>query len=48
MNPIDPTGALAQLSAALTANKDMSGILDDVVQLVRDYVPGAEESSKAN
>jgi GAF domain-containing protein len=45
VNPIDPTGALAELSTALTANKDMSGILDDVVRLVRAHLPGAEESS---
>lgn len=45
MNPIDPTGALAELSTALTAKTDMAGILDEVVQLVRRYLPGAEESS---
>ena len=45
MNPIDPTGALGALSTALTSNNDMSGILDQVVQLVRGHVPGAEESS---
>ena len=45
MNPIDPTGALTELSAALTAGKDMSQILDQVVQVVRQHVPGAEQSS---
>lgn len=45
MNPIDPTGALTELLAALTANTDMSGVLNEVVQLVRKFVPGAEESS---
>ena len=45
MNPIDPTGALTELSAVLTANADMSGMLDAVVHVVRKYLPGAEESS---
>src|ERR1700712_158008 len=45
VNPIDPTGALGELSVALTSRSDMPGILDDVVHLVRKYLPGAEESS---
>ena len=45
MNSVDPTGALAELAAALTANKDMPGILGDVVELTRRHLPGADESS---
>lgn len=45
VNPIDPTGALSELSTALMAGTDMSNILDHVVQLVLKYVPGAEQSS---
>jgi transcriptional regulator with GAF, ATPase, and Fis domain len=45
VNPIDPTGALTELSTALTSEMDMSEILDRVVHLVQKYVPGAEQSS---
>ncbi len=37
--------AVAQLFGALVAGKDMSGILSDVVAIVRNHVPGAEECS---
>jgi GAF domain-containing protein len=45
VNPIDPTGALGELSAALTSGSDMAEILDEVVRLVQKHVPGAEQSS---
>lgn len=45
VNLIDPTGALAELSSALTAETDMSDILDRVVHLVQKHLPGAEQSS---
>lgn len=45
VNPIDPTGALGELSAALTSGTDMAEILDDVVHLVQKHLPGAEQSS---
>lgn len=45
VDPIDPTGALTELSATLTSETEMADTLDRVVQLVQKYVPGAEQSS---
>jgi GAF domain-containing protein len=45
VNPIDPTGALSELSTTLTSGTDMAEILDRVVHLVQKYLPGAEQSS---
>jgi GAF domain-containing protein len=44
-DPLDPTGAFADLSRALLSGKDMDGILNDVVLICRRSVPGAEEAS---
>lgn len=45
VDPIDPTGALTELSTTLTSGAEMADILDRVVQLVQKYVPGVEQSS---
>jgi len=42
---LDPSGALSQLFQALLSNKDMDGILNDVLQLSQRHIPGAQECS---
>lgn len=44
-DPIDPTGVLAELAKLVAADREMDLILDDVVELVRRRIPGADEVS---
>ncbi len=45
VDPIDPTGAIAELIGLVSANTDMSTILDEVVQFVQQRIPGADNCS---
>src|SRR4051794_20622346 len=42
---LDPSGALTELFNALLSNKDMDGILNDVLQLTQRHILGAEQCS---
>jgi GAF domain-containing protein len=42
---LDPSGALAELSAALLSNQDMHSILQAVAELSRRHIPGSEDCS---
>ncbi len=44
-DPIDPTGAIAELTRLVSADTDMSAILEEVVQFVQQRLPGADECS---
>ncbi len=45
VDPIDPTGAITELTAITSADTDMASILDDVVRFVCRRIPGADECS---
>ncbi len=44
-DPVDPTGAIAELSAITAADTDMASILDEVVHFVRRRIRWADECS---
>ncbi|GGL89197.1 GAF and ANTAR domain-containing protein [Nakamurella endophytica] len=44
-DPIDPTGALGEVAQTVTAGRDMAEILDDVVQMARRRIAGADDAS---
>ncbi|HSP37291.1 MAG TPA: GAF and ANTAR domain-containing protein [Frankiaceae bacterium] len=45
INPLDPTGTLAQLSTILTSAQTLDAVLDDIVVLAKSRIPGADEVS---
>lgn len=45
VDPIDPTGALTELSRIVGSDRDMKVMLNDVVALTGRSIPGAEEVS---
>jgi GAF domain-containing protein len=45
VDPIDPTGVLAELAATVSSARPIDAILDDVVALTKRRVPGVEEAS---
>jgi len=45
VDPIDPTGALAELAAAVSPERPIDANLDDVVALTKRRIPGVDEAS---
>src|SRR3954463_6779467 len=45
VDPIDPTGVLAELAASVSSERPIAAILDDVVVLTKRRVPGVDEAS---
>ncbi|MDX6317467.1 MAG: hypothetical protein QOD35_867 [Nocardioidaceae bacterium] len=44
-DPLDPTGTLAELSAILTSAQTLEKVLEDIVALAKNRIPGADEVS---